>query len=504
MSSIAPSENWTQAPDSKRLLETLSVAVYVTDEQGRLTGYNGAAVRLWGRAPSLFIRDWWTSWRLFRLDGTDLPFELCPMALAIREGRSIRGEEAIMERADGSRVPFLAFVELFHQSDGTVGGAVNTLVDLTEARQSALALRERDEHYRHVVDLNPQLLWVSDARGSVIDVGGRWLAATGLDRSQALGDGWLSICHPDDVPRISEVRQRAFAAGKPFDAEYRVRTAKGEYHWVHSRAFPRRDSHGAIICWYGTTEDIDTRVRAELKRNQLAIEIRHATRVNAMGQIAGMLAHELSQPLAAAANYVDGCERLVSAGAKAASDNIFQGLHQARRQIDHAADIVSRLRLFMRNQAPKEQPTRLNQAVADAVQLATVGNANRMGISLALDLDPRDPVVCVDAVEIQQVVFNLVRNAIEAMEDQPMRHLHVATLMQQDAAQIMIRDTGPGSAMGLDEMFEPFLTTKPTGLGLGLAICRRIVERYRGRIWAEANGDRGITMRASLPLVDAE
>ena len=483
------------------LLEAMPVAVYTTDPTGRLTFYNQAAAELWGHRPTLGDTSWCGSWRLYWSDGTPLPHDQCPMAIALREQRPVRGMEAIAERPDGTRVPFIPFPTPLHDASGTLIGAINTLVDVSERQQSALMLRERDEHYRHIVELNPHVLWIANANGQVVDIGQRWVMRTGLDSRFALGDGWLSICHPDDLAGLRRAVRRSVATGQSFSVEHRIRTAEGDYLWVHSRASPRRNTHGQIIFWYGSTEDIDARVRAELRRNQLEIELRHAMRVNAIGQVVGTLAHEVSQPLASAVNYLDGCDTMLIGIDAGSTMKVRHALEQARGQIEHAAAIVTRLRQFIRKQAPAEQPADLNQIVSDAVELATASSSRRLGICIDLDLDATAPVISADPVEMQQVVLNLVRNAIEALEFEETRELRVVTRVADGAATISVSDTGPGLGVRPEDIFEPFLTTKPAGLGLGLPICRRIVERYGGKIWAEANDKLGATLCGSLPVI---
>lgn len=483
------------------LFDVLPAAIYTTDAAGRITYYNEAASTLWGCRPELGSAQWCGSWRLYWLDGTPMPHDESPMAIALRDGRAVRGYQLIAERPDGTHVPFIPFPTPLRDAVGRVIGAINMLLDVSERQQAERALRDREEHYRHMVELNPQVLWTADSQGRLGDFSDRWLEWTGLTREQATTQGWATASHPDDLPPISRRWRHAVRNGEPFDAEHRIRTSDGDFRWVHSRAYPRFDAQGRVTCWYGTTADIHE--RGDLRRNQLATKLERASRLSAMGQVAANLAHELAQPLAAAVAYLDGSEALLRTS-NAPLDEPLYGLGEARKQIMHASDIVGRLRRFIRRRPSDRQLADLNHLVTEAVELATAGTAERTGLCVRYDFAAALPPVLVDAVEFQRVVVNLVRNAIEAMAGCDRRELRIATALTDDTPLLLVSDTGPGLAIGRDELFEPFVTTKPDGLGLGLAICQAIVERFDGRIWAGDNDGGGTTFYVAVPAASGQ
>jgi two-component system sensor kinase FixL len=160
------------------------------------------------------------------------------------------------------------------------------------------------------------------------------------------------------------------------------------------------------------------------------------------------------------------------------------------------------MRRFLQKREPEPEPVSVNQAVQDALALATAGDVDQLELGVDLDLDPADPHVLADRVEIQQLIFNLIRNAIEAMTESPRKELHIGTAVVGGDVEISVRDRGPGLAIDGEDLFTPFLTTKSDGLGLGLAICRSIADRRGGRISARGNAEGGALFCVMLPHAD--
>jgi two-component system sensor kinase FixL len=354
------------------------------------------------------------------------------------------------------------------------------------------ASRHTDDCVNRIA-FKPYILWISDGQGQLLDIEDRWFELTGLSKPESLGNGWLTTCHPDDRPRLERAILRSATLGHHFDVQHRVLFADGHYRWVHSHARASRNRLGEIRRWHGATEQIERRVRAQARRHKLEIELEHATRAAALVQISGSLAHELSQPLAAAGSFLEGCEATMRECSRHGDDRLLYGLTKAREQIDHASAIVSRLRRFIQRREPRAEPISVNEAVSDALALATADEVEQLELGTDVRLDPANAMVMADRVELQQLIFNLVRNAIEAMQHTARKELRISTVVKRDRVEIHVIDSGPGLSIDREDLFEPFITTKPNGLGLGLAICRTIVKRRGGEISA-CNGPSGGTM----------
>jgi two-component system, LuxR family, sensor kinase FixL len=224
-----------------------------------------------------------------------------------------------------------------------------------------------------------------------------------------------------------------------------------------------------------------------------------------MGQMASTMAHELNQPLTAVTNYLEAGRQLLAAGA-GRPERIVEMMEKAIGQAQRAGDVIRRLRGFVSKGETERRIQSLNKLVEEALALALVG-ARQRGVRAWLELDHTLPPVLVDHVQIQQVVLNLVRNAIEAMEQIERRELRIGTraVPEQGTVEIIVADTGPGIAPELaDRLFQPFVTTKATGMGLGLSICREIVEAHRGRLTTAPASSGGTVFRVTLPIASRE
>jgi two-component system sensor kinase FixL len=243
------------------------------------------------------------------------------------------------------------------------------------------------------------------------------------------------------------------------------------------------------------------RRQTERRMQDLQSELVHVSRLTAMGEMASALAHELNQPQSAAAKYVRGCVRLLDQ-TPLAKDKIRDALNSAADQALRAGQIIRRLRDFVAKGEAERRIESLPQLLEEAGALAMVG-AKERGVRLRFELDRSVDLVLADRVQIQQVLLNLLRNAIEAMEHAPRRELTIASASGTDGTvTLSVTDTGAGIAPDIAAaLFQPFITTKRQGMGVGLSISRTIVESHGGRIWAEPNPDGGAIFRFTLRAV---
>jgi two-component system sensor kinase FixL len=253
----------------------------------------------------------------------------------------------------------------------------------------------------------------------------------------------------------------------------------------------------------GFIRDLTERQEAERRLQEMQAELVHVSRLTALGEMASALAHELNQPLSAISNYVTGSRQLL---AREGSDpeKVRDALERASEQALRAGQIIRRLREFVARGETDKEVERLPKLLEEASALALVG-AREHGVLVRFDLDPAAELVIADKVQVQQVVLNLIRNAIDAMEGSARRELRIATHGKGDMIEVEVADTGPGiSDEVAQRLFHPFVTTKETGMGIGLSISRTIIESHGGRIAAERNPGGGATFRFTLRAAGEE
>ena len=338
-------------------------------------------------------------------------------------------------------------------------------------------------------------------------------------------EAFLGHVLPEDRGAV-ERAYRAALEGEPATAlECRIRRAgDGAVRWleVHGRA--QRDAEGRVGRLHGVLRDVterkgaDAALRAsEVRLRELQAELLHVSRLSAAGEMAAALAHEVNQPLTAAASAIQAARRMLAARPlqdPGAEEEVREAMDLAAEQARRAGQIVRRLRDFVIRGEAEPRLESLPRLVEEAAALAVVG-AKERGVAVALRIDPGLPPVLADRIQVEQVLFNLMRNALEVMGDgeapasggdgarAPPRHRELvvsAAPAGPGAVEVAVADTGPGLAPELaGRLFEPFVSTKPGGMGVGLAICRTIVEAHGGRLWAEPNPGGGAVFRFTLP-----
>jgi two-component system sensor kinase FixL len=272
--------------------------------------------------------------------------------------------------------------------------------------------------------------------------------------------------------------------------------------------FPMELSVGEVLrgdrrLFTGFVRDLTERQTAEKRVQELQSELSHISRLTEMGQMASGLAHELNQPLTAAANYLQALRRLVGRGDPASLERAMGAAESAVGQVQRAGEIIRRLRAFVKKSEPERHAENLLTLIEEASSLALIG-ARERGVRVRFRTAAELPQVLVDKVQIQQVLVNLVRNAVEAMEASPRREIVLAIEPKKDQfVEIAVIDTGPGLAPEIAaRLFEPFVTTKAQGMGVGLSICRAIVEAHGGRLWDETNPEGGTIFRFTVPVAE--
>jgi two-component system, LuxR family, sensor kinase FixL len=251
----------------------------------------------------------------------------------------------------------------------------------------------------------------------------------------------------------------------------------------------------------GFVRDLTERQQTDRRLQELQDGLLHVSRLRSMGQMAAALAHELNQPLTATANYVRAAQRLLEQP-DPNMPRIRQAMTLAAQQTQRSGEIIRRLRAFVARGEVTRRPESVAKLIEEASALALVG-AKEHGIKVLITIDPNLPQAVVDRVQIQQVLLNLIRNAVEAMEGRDVRELSVGTVMQDGVVLVSVTDTGSGISPEIEaKLFQPFVTTKPEGMGIGLSVCRTIVEAHGGRLWVLPNQGGGSVFRFTLPTAN--
>ncbi|MHC2434543.1 PAS domain-containing sensor histidine kinase [Bradyrhizobium sp. USDA 4451] len=311
----------------------------------------------------------------------------------------------------------------------------------------------------------------------------------------------LQRVHPDDRSRVQRTIDRASLDGNDFEHGYRLLMPNGTIKHVHARAHAVTNLAGDTE-FVGAVTDVTARKRAEAELHDAQTNLAHVTRVTALGELAASIAHEVNQPLAAVVANAAACLRWLN---RAAPD-----LNEARGAVrsiisdgNRAGEVIQRVRALVNKTADQKAPLDINEAINEVIGLVQ-HQLQSQHVSLQLELAPALPPVVADRIQLQQVILNLVMNGIEAMQpvtDRP-RQLVIRT-RQDDAGQIVVAvtDCGVGiAAENVERLFDAFYSTKASGMGMGLSICRSIVEAHRGRLSATGNSNRGATFQFTLPL----
>jgi len=314
------------------------------------------------------------------------------------------------------------------------------------------------------------------------------------------------MVHPADRVRWQQAREDLNEGTRSTDIEYRIVHPDGSLRYVHHIAQITRSPDGRPLRQVGTLHDITDRRRAEDEARQMQDRIAHFGRISTMGEMAAGIAHEVNQPLTAIATYAQACQRLIASGAAEEGD-IRAALEQISAQALRAGEVIRRLRGFVKNREVRRELVEANRLLEDVQTLAQT-DARHHGVRFILVPAASLPPVQADAVQIQQVILNLVRNSIDAMQEtpEPLREIVLRTQLDPEGdIEFMVADRGPGMDESIaEELFNPFFTTKPGGTGLGLSISRSIVRAHGGRLWCSANPGGGARFFFTLPAVPAQ
>jgi two-component system sensor kinase FixL len=374
------------------------------------------------------------------------------------------------------------------------------------------ALQEREARLQSILETAPDAIIVIDHLGVIESYSTAAQRLFGFTAEEAIGQN-VNILMPSPYRERHDGYLRHYLD----TGERRIigigRVVVGQRK--DGTTFPMELAVGEVLAngrrlFTGFIRDLTERQLNESRMQELQAELLHMSRLSDVGQMASAIAHELNQPLTAILNYVQAARRLLQSKRLEIPPKAADAMDKAVGQATRASAIVQNLRNFIQKGESERRLEDLNKVVGEATALGLVG-AKETGVTVRVDLSAEPLPVFIDKLQIQQVIFNLVRNSIEAMtESPPPRHLLVATVPTGSPAdglmaEVLVSDTGPGLAPQIQaQLFQPFQTTKEKGMGLGLSICRSIIDAHGGRLHANPNAERGVTFRFTLPLADQD
>ena len=381
------------------------------------------------------------------------------------------------------------------------------VIDIDDQKQVEEALRTRESHLRSILETIPDAMIVIDGSGIMQFFSSAAERQFGYTEGETIGQNVSML-----MPNPDRSRHDGYLARYRSSGERHIigigRIVTGQRK--DGTTFPMHLSIGEMQSggapyFTGFVRDLTEQQQTQARLQELQSELVHVSRLSAMGEMASALAHELNQPLAAISNYMKGSRRLLTDSTDPNTAKIEGALDRAAEQAIRAGQIIRRLRDFVARGESEKRVESLSKLIEEAGALGLAG-AREQSVQLRFNLDPQHDQVLVDRVQIQQVLVNLFRNALEAMADSTHRELIASnTPVADDMIEIAVSDTGSGFAEAVAQsLFQTFFTTKETGMGVGLSISRSIIEAHGGRMWAETNAAGGATFRFTLPAASSE
>lgn len=377
--------------------------------------------------------------------------------------------------------------------------------EVGERRRAEEKLAENENHLRQIIASEPECVKLQSLEGVLLEMNPAGLNLVEASQpDEIIGTSVYNIIAPEFRGAYHALSERVFS-GESGVMEFQIISLKGRRRWMETHVGPLRDGRDNVVALLAITRDITARKHAEDEVRLHYRELAHASRVTTMGEMASGLAHELNQPLAAIANYSRGCLHRIRAG-KDSPNDLAHAMEHVCRQAERAGDIIRSLRKFVRKDEHQARSVDLRTVLREAMVIAEL-EARQHQVRVELSVSDDLPPVMGDAIQIEQVILNLARNAVEAMHEVAADQRQLSIRAFTDArgvANLEIHDTGPGLPRDMfNQIYEPFFTTKANGMGMGLPICRSIVEAHGGVLQAFYNEPGpGLTFRFDLPGIE--
>jgi PAS domain S-box-containing protein len=487
------------------LLQAMPVAIYTTDEAGRITFYNEAAAELWGCRPTLGEDHWCGSWRLYLPDGTPLPHDRCPMAIALKENRPIRGWEAVAERPDGTRIPFIPYPTPLRDAEGRLTGAINVLVDITERKLAEQALRQRERELQEAQRIARMGHWRLDIAKNKLEwsVGTHLLMGTSPDDHTPSLKDLIARIHPEDRQTYMRSFIGCVATRDTSEWEFRLRNKDGKEWTARIEGHCETDESGKVVALFGVCQDVteQRRMQATLREARDAAQ----TADRAKSTFLACMSHELRTPLNAIIGFSDLLQTELFG--PLGNGQYLEYAGDIHRSGHHLLELVNDLLDMARIEAGmvdlEEETIDIATLIREAVNLAR-GAIPEADHEFDVILAEPTSLLLADRRRIKQVLINLIGNAVKFTPRGG--RIKVAVSENDQHLSIAITDTGIGiPPEKIGDLGQPFsqienvASRRYQGSGMGLFITKALVERHGGDLQIESRLGEGTMITVRLP-----
>jgi two-component system, LuxR family, sensor kinase FixL len=484
------------APNAMVMVDRAGAIAMVNAQAERVFGY--PRTELLGQLVEMLVPERFRGHH----PGLRTTFFVDPKPRPMGAGRDLYGL-----KKNGSEFPVEIGLNPIETDEGPM--VLSAIVDITERKAAEQALRDSEHRLRSVaaiVESSDDAIISKDLDGIVTSWNKGAERILGYTATEMIGQPASRFAVPGQHDDMTEILSRIKRGERVHHYETMRRHKNGAILHVSLSVSPLHDTDGQLIGAAHVGRDITAAKQAEAallesqaQLRELHDELLHVSRLSAMGQMAAMVAHELNQPLTAISNYMEAAASLLGRSRDLPLPRVLNAVERAGEQAIRAGQIIQRLRgLAMRGEGEKRIEA-IPPLVKEAAELALIGSKHR-GVSIRIEHHLGNVTVIADRIQIQQVLLNLLRNAAEAVADQERREIVLLTEARDDAVQISVIDNGPGLPDEVQaKLFQPFVSTKKTGMGVGLSICHTIIAAHHGRLWVELNPEGGTIFRLTLP-----
>ena len=508
----------------RHLVKELPAAVYSCDAKGYINFYNDAAVKVWGRKPEIGKDQWCGSYKIFKADGSPLALDNCPMAIALKEGRAILGEEIIIERPDGSCSNVLVYPQPEFGLSGEITGAINMVFDITEQVITNKKIKESEAQFNTLANNIQNLAWMANADGWIFWYNNRWYEYTGTTPEEMEGWGWKSLHDPEQLPAVLERWQHSLETGESFEMIFPLRGADNTYRPFLTRVMPMYDKEGKVIRWIGTNTDISEQKRISTELTEAIVFAEMATviaeeaktkaedathmaedAVKAKQQFLSNMSHEIRTPM----NAIIGFTKVILKTELTVKQREYLNAIKlsGNSLIVLINDILDLAKVEAGKMSFEEIPFKMSSSITAMIHLFET-KVQEKNLELVKEYDDKIPEVLLgDPVRLHQIILNLVSNAVKFTSKGKITvSLHmVAADDEKVTIEFKVSDTGIGIPEDKTEkIFENFhqATSDTTrlygGTGLGLAIVKQLVESQGGKILLKTEVNKGSSFSFTL------